>query len=342
MSVPYQDYLPFDGRRYVHEILPIWLRALAGETEPLKQLLQDVMHFSWWPRIKCARFVSPSDFELFLRESFSEVIERYPFQVRSHEIVDLWQVVWPIILALEQTSDPPEKRLLEILHECLAYTFCCDISAYDEDQLLVEGRTMVTRRLGTILMVNEGLDLWFGYMMGKKEMEDLWRSFYRFDELSASRLAEETGLSQRLLLGSENPLAYFKRMYVQFLSAEEVRNTFNAYSGYDSYLFEDIIDACVRDAVQRKLPFRFPPSLKTNERINLSSNKLTRDLKHQLYVFDKANLAILYEGLVDQYPELMSLFLENYDRSLRGMENQILKRMELAVSRGWGMVRIDR
>ncbi len=98
MSIEILDYLPFDYKRYIHEIQPTWRQALTGNMRPLKDLVQSASHFSLWPCIHCPTIVPKADFTYMLERHFDSVgwNELYLSQEHKGENIAPWNTLWPI------------------------------------------------------------------------------------------------------------------------------------------------------------------------------------------------------------------------------------------------------
>jgi hypothetical protein len=376
MSVDILDYLPFDYKRYIHEILPIWRQALTGNTRPLKDLVRSASHFSLWPCIHCPTIVPKADFTYMLDRHFYGVgwNELYLSQEHSRENIAPWDTLWPIISAMDEAhalsptpnlSDYTLKSLLpsfierpfgnrynlpELLHSCLFYTFCCDLPPQDE----AESKMMMTGLWGSIIIVNEGVPIWNDYIERDEETRALWAPFFQPapPDLAAQMLSPQAY--------NEHASTYIPRsFYAQleeprpsgFLTAQETQRLVSQVRRHEAPQIDTMMDSCIHDATSWGLHID-ASRFKQNAGGDTTSYKLTRQSYDQLHLYEDEdsehdpyqltqNERILYEELVKAHPEAMHTFALEYYNDLWRIEDEILDRANFAASRGWGMIVID-
>ncbi len=376
MSVDILDYLPFDYKRYIHEILPIWRQALTGNMRPLKDLVQSASHFPLWPCIHCPTIVPKADFTYMLDRHFDSIgwNELYLSQEHKGENIAPWDTLWPIISAMQEAhalsptpnlSDYTLKSLLpsfierpfgfrynlpELLHSCLFYTFCCDFPPQDE----AESKAMMTDLWGSIMIVNEGVSIWNEYIERDEDTRALWAPFF---QPAPPDLAAQM-LSQRAY--HEYASTYIPRsLYAQlkdpspsgFLTAQETQRLATQIRRHEAPQLATIIGSCIRDAISEELSIDVS-RLKQNAARDTTSYTLTRQSYEQLHLYEDEdsehdpdqltqNERILYEELVKAHPAAMHTFSQEYYNDLWRIEDEILARANFAASQGWGMIVID-
>jgi hypothetical protein len=331
MSYPVLDYLPFDYVKYTHEILPLWERALARNVQPLKQYIQSASRCSIWPHINCPLTIER---EVVVNGLFNRSLDLLKYEARFSQIplVNFWDLLCPYLDALASISDPTHIPVLDLIHSCLLYTFCCDLPPEEEG--------IWQKILGTIILGNEGVPLWLEYIERDMQSKQLWEPFNQPPppELIGPPLFSNYYPPDWM---TDDPRGVFRyRLNVGpngFLTTDETQPLFKEYCRHETPLLAEIRSGCLRDAASHELP------------VDLRYVGLTQDTSagawtifsyRDLYFENEAaNVEKLEQEVIEalwkRHPEAMMNYQQRYYQHLWKVEDVIMRRFELATSRGW-------
>ncbi|MBV9259544.1 MAG: hypothetical protein JO215_16130 [Ktedonobacteraceae bacterium] len=356
MSYPVIDYLPFDYESYMREIFPLWERALIGEVQPLKQRIQAATHFSLWPYINCPLIIETEMMERLFSNDLEPLGERYcAYQYQSGAAsIMLWDILLPVLDALEAGSDPTHVPGLDLLHSSLFYTFCCDLPPEEREVWQITYSGMATDPWGgTIVLGNEDVPLWLEYIERDAEIRRLWEPFNSSPplELIGSLLFPDQHSPDVV---AHSPRCLFKYDLDigphGFLTREETMQLFNAYRRHETPLLAAIRDGYLRDAASDELPIDLRHlNLKRDEtqlldmRPEKATGIWTMDWYYSLdFQNEGANVTELEQRVSGElwkgYPERMKTYQQRYYETLWRVEEVVMRRVELAASRGWGVM----
>ena len=337
MSFSALDYLPFDDKTYRSELLPLWENALAGKVQPLRRYIQSAQYFSVWPHIHCP-LTCPKE---KVDHLFNRSLEHLRNEIRASRETDVsfWKLLSPILDAMESSSKPAHIPGLDLLHSCLLYTFCCDLPESEKESWQQD--------LGCILLIEEGHHLWLEYSERDPESHMLWEPFNQPlpPELIGPPLSSHGYPPTWATDDPRDVFQYFLRVEPSgFLSREQTVQLFKHYHRRQDPVLASIRSSCLRDAASQELP------------LDLSHTDLVQEanpgiwdifLYHDLYLkHDHATAEYLaqqvFEALYKKHSQNMLTYQQRYQHFLWQSEEIIMRRVELATDRGWGMIEIAR
>jgi hypothetical protein len=334
MSYPVLDYLPFDYVKYTREILPLWERVLARNTQPLKRYIQSTSRFSIWPHINCPLTIER---EVIVNGLFNRSLDLLKYEVRSSQMprVNFWDLLCPYLDALESLSDPIHTPVLNLIHSCLLYTFCCDLPLEEEG--------IGQKILGTILLMDEGVQLWLEYIERDTQNQQLWEPFNQLPspERIGLPLFSNYYLPDWMVDDPRGIFQYGLNVGPSgFLTMDETWRLFKEYCRHETPLLSQIRSGCLRDAASHELPVDL---CHIGLAQDTSTGVWTIFLYYDLYLNNEAvnvdKLAhAVFEALWKRHPEAMMNYQQRYYQHLWKAEDVIMRRFELAASRGWGMI----
>ncbi|GHO53072.1 hypothetical protein [Ktedonobacter robiniae] len=334
MSVDWLDYIPFNYKRYVQEILPAFEQACIGNPKPIEALLQTATTFAFSPGSTCPIPLTGEHVEKLLNT-------RYNFQglfdaETSHALkegapCDIWRHMAQIIPTLEGKTMRTLGKYGNLLHSHVFSTFCCE---------LPPPLKKITGMLQDYpFILNEDVYDWLEYCDRDSEIEAIWSVFR---QLPPSELAHKLPL-----LNSDNELillSYGHRAFTgavnehisSFITCEEAQNLLQLRTR-DTPLLESIVSCCVRDGRSKDWSIditRIDPQM----------------VKHIETVFpwqpngEKFDIEerALFDYWMQEHNEEMQGFIQRYHENLWRIEDELLHRVRFAVERGWGLLKLQR
>jgi hypothetical protein len=215
----------------------------------------------------------------------------------------------------------------EMLHFHLFYTLCTEALA----------SSWAGER--PVLYGDEPVIDWIGYTGRDEEIRALWGMFkgavpealapyYQSRALPISRLSRES--------------------IIGILTPQETQYFLEHVRTYERPWLKTILGGCIRDGVGQE--WSVDPQLPLRDR-GLFTDSLEVDapsweyrLSHWMYKDYEGKYAD-FQTVVDywfqEHPEEMQKFQERYYQDLWQVEAEVLRRMKLAVARGWGMLQTD-
>ncbi len=319
MSVTTIDYLPFDYITYTQRILPVLHGATEGNEAPLRTLLQSLQHISFGPRSRSPLPLSA--------EATEQLLDGEPFhgsirleglldvatlrRARAGEALDPWQQLAKVIPFLKGRPLNALGRYGEMLHFHLFYTLCTDPLAVS------------STRERPVLPHDEPVFDWNCYTSRDEEMSTLWGMFERtapealihYIQPQGTLYAHTRALPLNILC---------RECIIGFLTPEETQHLLAHVRTNERPWLKSILSECIRDGEQRE--WEIDPTLSSD----------------QIYQDDEEQQLAGYQTIIDYWlrvhPEEMKEIQERYYRDLWQVEAEILRRMRLAVARGWGMI----
>jgi hypothetical protein len=330
------DYLPFDYVTYMQQILPAIHHATEGDEVPLRTLLQSLHHISFGPRSLLPLPLSA--------EALEQLLEGQPFhglmrleglldvatlrRVRAGESLNPWQSLAKVIPFLKGRSLNRLGRYGEMLHFHLFYTLCTEPPASS----WTSGNP--------VLPHDEPVFDWREYTTRDEEMRTLWGRFEQTAPEAFTQYVTSQGTSRAL-----SPTTWCRENITGFLTPEETHYLLTHVRTHEKPRLESVISGCMRDGAEQgweidsKLPISDQELLKHQPEDDALSwkYKLTSWM-YQNYEGQLTDFQTIINYWMIVHSEEMKAFQEGYYRNIWQIEAEILQRMRLAVTRGWGMI----
>jgi hypothetical protein len=324
MSMARMDYVPFDYLRYAQEIVPALEQATQGNGQPLQALIEQAQQFSLWPRLNCnmplAKDEMPDWSEI---EGLLDVTTLR--RVKAGDKVNPWDFLPKIIPTLVGRNMKSLGSYGDLLRVCLLYTFCCEMPPGTEEP--------------TFILGDEPVFEWREYIARDEGAKALWGAF---DRPAPSPLASQLYIF--VPDGSDDVSTHLPRnlgygVYehlIGFITLEEGQDLLAHVKTREAPLLSNILSGCMRDGAQCGWKVD-PEILRRADPFYEGSGELTI---HNYYSLDESDYLPIYERWMKEHPEELRAFLQRYYHDLWWIEDEVLRRVQFAVSRGWGILEI--